>query len=550
MWMIYLDATAAEKLEPKEARLEALKYSNLCKANGTVIARLEEVISKMAIALGKEHQAVLDAQEQLAGLKGKLFGKSTERRDGSNGPLFDQTQPETQKISYDREKKKRKDFGRTAQPELPRQIVDHKIVADQVKQLGLKEMEGQYEVSELINVTPSQFVVEEHRRQKYVQVNPSTADVEAPVIVTAPGPIRLKEGGRYSPEFGVEVGVGKFQWHLPLDRQVRIMKAHGLICTSQVLFAQVDTISWYLGNHVIPGIVAKIRSHKVNQGDETYLENLAKGDQSRFWLWSVMNPEAVLFEVFDSRSKRAAHEFLKDLEGVLITDGYAVYRSLESPKLVLANDWAHVRRKFVAAERTHLIEATWFIEQIRLLFNIEKSIKGKTSFEIMGTRQAQSKPIVDAIGAKCRELAETTLPQSPLGRAIKYTLKLWAGLNVFLDNAAVPLDTNWIERLQRGPVVGRKNYYGMKSLANARVAAIWHSVIQTCVLNGVEPKEYINATLRAILTKQPVIMPWDWPNRIKKTEVTVSETVVCETPPGLTTKPIEISPIHDSKAVS
>jgi transposase len=333
------------------------------------------------------------------------------------------------------------------------------------------------------------------------------------VIVTAPGPLKLKDGGRYSPEFGVEVGVGKFQWHLPLDRQVRIMKAHGLVATSQVLFAQVDTIAWYLGNHVMPGIVAKIREHKVNQGDETYLENLAKGDQSRFWLWSVMNPEAILFEVYDTRGKRAAQAFLKDLEGVLITDGYTVYQSLASEKLVLANDWAHVRRKFVLAEKTHAVESAWFVGQIRLLFEIEESLKGKSSFEILGIRQVRSKPIVDAIGEKCRALSQTTLQQSPLGRAVKYTLKLWRGLNVFLDNAAVPLDTNWIERMQRGPVVGRKNYYGAKTLANARMAAIWHSVIQTCVLNGVEPREYINETLRAILTQQPVIMPWDWPKK-------------------------------------
>lgn len=550
--MIYLDATAAEKLETMAAREAALKYSNLCKSNLAVIATLEKVNQKLATALGKEHQAVLDAQAQLGALKGKLFGKSSERRDGSNGPLFDEKPPETETVTYEREKekKKRTDFGRTEQPELPRVIVDHGLSEAQQKAGSLKPMEGQFEVSELITVTPSQFVIEEHRRQKYVQVNPAASAVESPVIVTAPGPLKLKDGGRYSPEFGVEVGVGKFQWHLPLDRQVRIMKAHGLVATSQVLFAQVDTIAWYLGNHVMPGIVAKIRSNKVNQGDETYLENLAKGDQSRFWLWSVMNPEAILFEVYDTRGKRAAEAFLKDLEGVLITDGYTVYQSLENPKLVLANDWAHVRRKFVSAEKTHAIESAWFVNQIRLLFEIEESLKGKSGFEILGIRQAQSKPIVEAIGEKCRELAETTLKQSPLGRAVKYTLKLWRGLNVFLDNAAVPLDTNWIERMQRGPVVGRKNYYGAKTLANARMAAIWHSVIQTCVLNGVEPREYINETLRAILTKQPVVMPWDWPKRIKEPEVGVSETVVCETGAGLITKVAENGPTHASKTVS
>jgi hypothetical protein len=104
MWMIYLDATTAEKLEPMLARQEALKYSNLCRANATVIATLEKVNKNLAETLGKEHQAVLDAQAQLAGLKGKIFGKSSERRDDSNGPLFDQSAPETETISYHRKK--------------------------------------------------------------------------------------------------------------------------------------------------------------------------------------------------------------------------------------------------------------------------------------------------------------------------------------------------------------------------------------------------------------------------------------------------------------
>lgn len=567
--MTYLDATAAEKLELMEARLAALKYSNLCKANIAAIERLEKANQILAQALGEQHQAVLFAQAELDKMKGQVFGKSTERRDGATGALFDQKPEETETVSYERKKKKKREkFGRTEQIELPRIPVVHELTPEEMAAQKLKPMEGQFEVSELINVTPAKFVVEEHKRQKYVSIDPEQAPLDQPAIVTAPGPLKLKDGGRYSVEFGVEVGLGKFQWHLPLDRQVRIMKTHGLVTTSQALFAQIDTIGWYLGNAVMPGIVAKIKSHRVNQADETYLENLAKDAKSRFWLWSVMNQEAVLFDVFDSRAKKSAAEFLKGIEGVLLTDGYYAYKALASEVLVLANDWVHVRRKFVAAEKTHPQESRWFVDQIRVLFDIEEALSGKTSFEIIAARKEKSQPIVEAIGAKCRELEQTTLPQSPLGKAVKYTLKLGSGLNVFLTNAEVPLDTNWIERTLRSPVVGRKNYYGAKTLANARMAAIWHSVIQSCVINGVEPREYITATLRAILTKQKVLMPWEWPGRKPmvppappdpKTPVSdtssvssraVLETVVSETGPGLSVKVAENGPTHASESVS
>src|SRR5271165_3273720 len=226
--MIFLDATAAEKLELADARLEALRYSNLCKANGVLIARQEKIIGDLAKALGKEHQSVLDAQALLEGLKGKLFGKSTERRPGSDGPLFDNKKAsETEKVTYDR--KKRTEIGRTPQPELPRITILHELSEEEMRAQGLKPMDGQFETSEVINVTPSRFQVEEHKRQKYVAIEPESSDIGAPAIVTAPGPLKLKEGSRYSPAFGVECGIGKFQWHLPLDRQVRIMKAHGLV---------------------------------------------------------------------------------------------------------------------------------------------------------------------------------------------------------------------------------------------------------------------------------------------------------------------------------
>ncbi len=40
----------------------------------------------------------------------------------------------------------------------------------------------------------------------------------------------------------------------------------------------------------------------------------------------------------------------------------------------------------------------------------------------------------------------------------------FAGLTVFVDHPEVPIDNNKAERVQRGPVVGRKNYYGSECL--------------------------------------------------------------------------------------
>jgi hypothetical protein len=260
---------------------------------------------------------------------------------------------------------------------------------------------------------------------------------------------------------------------------------------------------------VIPKFAEEIRFSRINIGDETYVENLAKGNQKRFWLWSVTSPKCVLFEMYDSRTKAVAQAFLKDLRGVLLTDGFAAYRSLANEHLVLANDWCHVRRKFISAEKTHPIESKFFVEQIRQLFQIEEKLRDLSDPERHQGRQNASQLITEVLYSRCIEL-RNILPQSPLGKAIAYTLSLWKGLTVFLDHPEVPLDSNAIERLQRAPVLGRNNYYGFKNLETARIGAAWYSLIATCEINAVDPKHYLEQTLRDILSGRPIVMPWDW----------------------------------------
>ena len=595
--MVFLTKEKAADLPLEQARKEALKYSNLCLANLAVIRILEKQVGRLVTELGASHQLVLDSQAQLETLRNRVFGRSSERRLGNEDlPLLDPTALAPANGQRDEEKappkkkRKREKFGRTEQPALPRTVIDHVLPAEQIAAGNLEKWENQFEISELITVEPTKFKIEEHRRQKYLvtapvkapdaaaaqaaeiaggtpaEVKPAPASPEKkrPAIVTAPGPLKLKEGSRYSIEFGVDVGISKYSFHLPLDRQVRIARGQGLTVTSQALFAQVDTIAWYLKLNVIPGIRAKILESRVNLGDETYWENLGKKEKGkkRFWLWGVRNEKAVLFDVFDARSKKVAQKFLAGLRGVLLTDGYQVYRSLASESLVLANDWAHVRRKFLAAEKTHPVESKWFVEQIRALFAIEGQIKGRDLPVRRSVRLETSRPITEAIGSRLIELKKV-LPQSPLGRAVNYTLNLWSGLTRFLEDPEIPLDTNSMESQFRPPVVGRKNHYGSKSLETAEVAASWYTTIATCETNGVDSRAYIDDTLRRILTGAPVLMPWEWKPLAPEAQPSqapagasegsrgvVSETVVIETIPDAAADPPENGAMPASELVS
>jgi hypothetical protein len=58
---------------------------------------------------------------------------------------------------------------------------------------------------------------------------------------------------------------------------------------------------------------------------------------------------------------------------------------------------------------------------------------------------------------------------------------------VFLIDGNVPVDNNASERHLRGPVVGRKNWMFAGSEGGAKTAAIWFSIVGSCVLAGIAP---------------------------------------------------------------
>ena len=75
-------------------------------------------------------------------------------------------------------------------------------------------------------------------------------------------------------------------------------------------------------------------------------------------------------------------------------------------------------------------------------------------------------------------------------KALKYFLTNYAGLTLFLDEVDVPIDNNSQERLLRNHVVGRKTWYGTHSERGSLTAAILFTLVETCKLNHVNPREY------------------------------------------------------------
>ncbi len=481
----------------QENNVELLRQAALLleAENQRLVAKVVQLTKELANARGEDASVlqlkIAALEEELAKKNRWLFAPSSEQR----RPPKPQSQRKAQ-VGH----------GPSPQPSLNQVEKVHLLdEADQVcSSCGgqLSVWAGQFEESEEVEVVERKFVLVKHRRQKYrCQCGGC--------VETALGPKKLFEGARYSVDFAIEVAVQKYLDHLPLERQVRMMKREGLDVDSQTLWDYLERLARLLES-------AHERLHQyillrpVVGMDETgwLLMAAPLGERSKWQVWAVSTAKAIVYRILDSRSAEAAREVLGGYEGIVMADGYSVYQSLKKQggKFQLVHCWAHVRREFFDIQDNYP-QAQEVLDFIRDLYAIEaRCPTGPPGDELRKKlRNEESRLIVAKIHSWA--LAQRVLPQSGLGKAISYLGGLWNGLVRFLDDPRIPFDNNATERALRGPVVGRKNHYGSRSRRGTEVAALLYSLLESAKLCGLEPKSYLRSAVAAALAQEQIPLP-------------------------------------------
>jgi transposase len=85
-------------------------------------------------------------------------------------------------------------------------------------------------------------------------------------------------------------------------------------------------------------------------------------------------------------------------------------------------------------------------------------------------------------------------------------LRLWPGLIRFLDDPRIPLDNNPVERQLRGPVVGRKNHLGSRSVRGIRVTEVLYTLAHSAMLAGIDPRTYLLAAAQRALDEPGAVL--------------------------------------------
>jgi len=302
--------------------------------------------------------------------------------------------------------------------------------------------------------------------------------------------------------------VDKFRYHLPLYRQHQRMKAAGITVSRASLTNWVHRTVELL-EPIYQAQTASVLGSRVLAMDETPIRagRKAKGKMRTAYFWPIYGDrDEVIFPYASSREHFHVEAFLGEFEGTLLTDGYRAYPAYAErrAKVEHALCWAHTRRGFVKAEDVEPDRVARALEFIGELYEIESEIRekervGEAKLQVRGDRSRQ---IVAKFFEWLKEelTRSALLPRNPFTVAANYALERRRGLEVFLADPDVPIDTNHLERTLRPIPMGRKNWLFCWTELGAEHVGQVQSLITTCVLQGVDPYTYLVDVLQRIAT--------------------------------------------------
>ena len=390
-----------------------------------------------------------------------------------------------------KERKQRQEHGPTAQPNLINE--ERSFELDEPDRIcpccggELCPIAGQFEESEMIDVIEVSYRVIKVKQQKY-------SCRCGGAVETAPGPERATKGGRYSLDFAIKIALDKYLDHIPLARQERIMRRHGLDVTTQTLWDQLEALARRLG-FADAALMGQALSSPVIGLDQTSWKRL-DGKLDKPWqIWCITAPGIVCHRIRDDKSAETFKALVGKYKGVIVCDALKTHEAgaREGPGIVLAGCWAHVFRKFEEAEPNHP-EANLAMEWIGELYAIDERAGDDAELRLE-LRRTQSAAVLAKF--KTWLWSQAVLKTLSIGKAAAYAIANWERLTRFVENPLVPLDNNGTERAIRGPVVGRKNHYGSKSKRGTEVAATFYSLLETAKLHDVDPAHYLREAVRA-----------------------------------------------------
>lgn len=483
---------------------------------------------KQLLAQAQSRVALLEEENAL--LRHRLFGRKSEQTEDAASPqlaLFNEAESLAEPVAEDAEEESAKPAKRRGQrkalpADLPRIDVIHELPEHELTcACGCRKHTMGEEISEQLDIVPMQIRVIRHVRKVYGCRGCETAPV------TADKPAQLIEKSLASPSVLAMLLTTKYVDGLPLYRFEKVLGRHGVDVSRQTLARWVIECGEWL-QPLINLMRERLLESRVIHCDETRLQVLKEPGReatSQSWMWvqtgGPPDKPVVLFDYTTSREQEVPACLLDGYRGYLMTDDYSGYNAIEQqPGVERMGCWAHVRRKFVDAQKVQPKgkngRADMALKMINALYRIERNqrklrVDEDTLYEI---RQEESVPLLKDLGMWLEKTQPHVTPQSALGKALGYMANNWSKLVRYVEAGHLPIDNNAAERAIRPFVIGRKNWLFSATPKGATASAQLYSLVETAKANGREPY----AWLRHVLERLPeavsvkdfeALLPWN-----------------------------------------
>lgn len=483
--------------------------------------RVNELLSSLELKeqqLQQKDQQIEQLLTMIHLLRQKRFGRSSEAFNPDQLQIFDETQLDellkldepatvvTEPTTTDKPKQRPR---RRPLPETYKRVEQIIDLPDAEKEaMGSDWTFIGYDCSEQLAVIPRQHYVIVTKRAKYVPLNDTVKGSEQGVR-TAPRADQIIPKSIAHSSVIADAIANKFIDAQPFYRQATRYQAEGVDLSRQTmsgwalqLMTPLSPLMTCLKQVLYEGSVLHLDETRFQVMGEDHRENTQK---SYMYVYKGGPPDkpVVWFNYEDNKGSQVPIDFLfptdkkipESTSMVLVSDDYSGFNALAAHPAIKGHAacWAHARRKYHEASQGRNKSASAFqmLGLIGKLYQIERQIKDQPAEQKRNIRQKQGTPILDKIRQWLDKQIPRVTPKSDLGKAIRYTDKLWDKLTLYITDGHIPIDNNPAENAIRPFVIGRKNWLHSGSPRGAKASAMIYTLIETAKANQLEPRQYL-----------------------------------------------------------
>jgi transposase len=341
---------------------------------------------------------------------------------------------------------------------------------------GLERKEIGADESWQVEYLPGHFERIHHVRKKYACTSCET-NGENPRIAAAKKPETAIDKGLAGPGLLAYIVTSEYSDYLPLYRLEDIFQRQGFEISRATQSVWCGDVA-DLVEPLYALMTERVRASHVVATDDAILPMLSKGKTANARMWVYVG------DASRPRWTEAFSEGLRGYNGVVAGN-----------QITRAGCWAHMKRKFIDAEKAAPEIAREAVERVRALYAVERHAKDATAEQRLRMRQQQSAPLLAELRERLLVWKQQLLPRHPMAEAIHYALGQWSELNVFCSDGAVPIDNNVSEREMKRVVLNRKNSLFVANPRGGRTAAILASLTSTCRRHEIDPQLYLTQLL-------------------------------------------------------